>query len=620
MAPVARLKPHVYPHRIVATWLRHVWLGQIRSLGGRLQLILACLMLVLLGLEWIQHNDRTASRVRLLEATNREVAQTSANAAAGNVEDTLRQERTIGDVVFNGYLREEQVRTYLQNLRQQDENLLSIQVIEPNGYVRYLEPGRALTSQASEPFFQEVLREGRYVSPVVTPPASDEPFVRIALAQRGSAGELAGVIAVEYRVNGSGRPWLDPTSEPNHVDALLDQNQVPVGFQGDARLVQVVRDSPLLRETRPNHPLAIPVPGSDEPLMGYAAPIPGIGWTMIHLRSDEKALAEVNEQTTHAVLALVLAMVAFAFAAILVVRLGLRPHRRLSIVAERLGGGDLSLRLPRAELVEFEQLVSSFNRMAERLESAQTALTEANQELEQRVAERTRQLEEQHDKLLRAERLSTLGLFSSAIAHELRTPLNTISLSLFWLKTQLATNDERVRSRLQVMEREVHRSERIIQTLLAFARTGEPHPAPVELGPLVKEVVDVARPDGAIAVHTELAPDVPPLMVDRPQVFQVLDNLIRNAIQAMPDGGTLRIRAERDGRWCHLSVSDTGPGIPEERHESIFEPLITTKSSGTGLGLALCKRIVDAHGGRIWVTSTEGEGATFHLCLPLAGG
>jgi signal transduction histidine kinase len=266
---------------------------------------------------------------------------------------------------------------------------------------------------------------------------------------------------------------------------------------------------------------------------------------------------------------------------------------------------------------EFDALVEAFNRMAERLEASRQELLATNQDLERRVRERTRQLEAEHEKLLRAERLSTLGLFSSAIAHDLRNPLSTVNLGIYWLKSRLAdTPDERVHSRLTTIERELRRAEQIIKTLLAFARTGEPNREPADLNQLVREVVGVIDLLPNIALDLRLDPGLPPLAVDRAQLFQVLENLIRNAIQAMPGGGRVTVSSESTGNGCRLSVSDTGPGIPPDLHATIFEPLVTTKSSGTGLGLALCKRVVEAHGGRISIESAPGQGATFRIDLP----
>jgi signal transduction histidine kinase len=258
--------------------------------------------------------------------------------------------------------------------------------------------------------------------------------------------------------------------------------------------------------------------------------------------------------------------------------------------------------------------------MAASLEAAQRELLDANQDLEERVRDRTRELEAEHEKLLRAERLSSLGLLSSAIAHDLRSPLNTVTLGMHWLQLRIGdTADDRVKARMEMIQRELRRSEQIIKTLLAFARTGEPDRHPADVNELVQEVVDVVHPPGNVRIEVSLDERIPEANVDRAQLFQVLENLIRNAVQAMPEGGAVRVTTESGlGKpLFRVRVADTGPGIPEEMQVSVFDALVTTKSTGTGLGLALCKRIVDAHEGRIWVESRPGDGATFHVELPL---
>jgi signal transduction histidine kinase len=351
---------------------------------------------------------------------------------------------------------------------------------------------------------------------------------------------------------------------------------------------------------------------------GAMAPVAGTNWTVAYLAPKPESLGVMPTDTAVSVIFLITILAAVALATVLVVQISLRPVVALSAGARLLGSGNLSLRLPPAEVQEFETVVEAFNRMAARLEASRNELLEANRTLEHRVEERTRALEAEQEKRLRAERLSTLGLLSSAIAHDLRNPLNNVSIGIQWLQLRPdQALDEKAKARLEVIERETRRMDQIIRTLLAFARTGEPDRQPVDLNEVLDEVADVVHPPEGIALEIVPNPQLPLVMADRTQLFQVLENLIGNAIQAVGTAGRVHVASERNGAWCALTVSDTGPGIPAERQASIFEPLVTTRSTGTGLGLALCKRIVEAHGGRISLSSPPGEGATFRVELPL---
>jgi signal transduction histidine kinase len=119
-----------------------------------------------------------------------------------------------------------------------------------------------------------------------------------------------------------------------------------------------------------------------------------------------------------------------------------------------------------------------------------------------------------------------------------------------------------------------------------------------------------------VRLEREVAEGLPAVSVDRDQMLQVLLNLVRNATEAMPRGGTLRLSARREGAEVLVSVSDTGPGIPPQDLPRVFEPYFTTKAGGTGLGLAIAERIVSEHGGRIEAASSPGQGATFTVRLP----
>ncbi|MGZ3461440.1 MAG: two-component system sensor histidine kinase NtrB, partial [Archangium sp.] len=176
------------------------------------------------------------------------------------------------------------------------------------------------------------------------------------------------------------------------------------------------------------------------------------------------------------------------------------------------------------------------------------------------------------------------------------------------------------RTLMGILEEEANRLNRLVEDLLDFARPSSPQPQPVPLPHLLEEAVRTATSDQPrVRVEWALAPDVPPVPVDERMMRQAFLNLALNAVQAMPQGGTLRIAARRcpERPGAVVEFTDTGPGIPAELRERLFKPFFTTKATGTGLGLAIVQRTLDAHGGDIRIECPPGGGTTFRLVLPL---
>ncbi len=248
--------------------------------------------------------------------------------------------------------------------------------------------------------------------------------------------------------------------------------------------------------------------------------------------------------------------------------------------------------------------------------------------------------------LRRHERLATLGQLSAGVAHEIRNPLAGIGTSAQVLLKRFEPRDERIRF-VQVILDEVSRLDRIVTSLLQYARPRTPSLRPGTLAECVDHVVDLAAEQIAAAhvrVERDVAPRLQPVWVDQDLVTQVLLNVTLNAVQAMPQGGTLRYeirkvmrrvpprgpgrraadRARAAGRraapklaWQQIRVSDTGAGIPRGVLSKLFDPFFSTKPQGTGLGLSISQTIMQEHGGAIEVASREGRGTTVLLNFPL---
>ena len=229
-----------------------------------------------------------------------------------------------------------------------------------------------------------------------------------------------------------------------------------------------------------------------------------------------------------------------------------------------------------------------------------------------RTVDALRALEAAQEELVRKERLAILGQLAGGVAHELRNPLGVIKNSVYYLR-MVAPQDERVQKHLGLLEREVATANRIVTDLLDFARVRPPERVPTDLEALAAEVLERAALPEGITVVFERRGGGPRVEVDPDQVMQVLANLVTNAAQAMPEGGTLTIEIAASGGGARVAVADTGVGIPPENLERIFQPLFTTRAKGIGLGLAVARSLAEANGGALTAESAPGRGSRFVL-------
>lgn len=222
-------------------------------------------------------------------------------------------------------------------------------------------------------------------------------------------------------------------------------------------------------------------------------------------------------------------------------------------------------------------------------------------------------------RLQRTERLATIGQVAGGIAHELRNPLNVVKTSVYYLLNARNPSPARVRDHLERIDRQVGTADNVISALSNFAKMPLPNAKPFALKELIHSVIDTLELSDTIEIEILIPPDLPMVLGDADQLAIVIANLIRNARDAMPNGGTLTLAArEEDEKFILLDVKDTGVGISEETLELITEPLYSTKARGLGLGLAISKAILMKNNGAISVASKLGEGSVFSVRLPSA--
>jgi signal transduction histidine kinase len=308
-----------------------------------------------------------------------------------------------------------------------------------------------------------------------------------------------------------------------------------------------------------------------------------------------------------------------------------RPLSQLAVAMEAVASGDIDETAVPGTTRDDEVGV-----LARGLSAMLARVRRFNSELQGKVdeavagqARKNRELAEVNQLLVEArrdlttkERLAALGQISGTIAHELGNPLNAISGHIQLLARDPAAPAD-TRAGLETVEREVKRMTAIIRRFLDSARALAPVPEDVDMAALLDEAVTLSMPIEArarIDVHREVSPEAARVHADPGLLRHVLGNLIANAVDAMPGGGTLTVRASREGQDVSVSVNDTGVGIKPEERRRIFEPFFTTKprGKGTGLGLSISREIASALRGRIEVDSTPGQGARFTLTFPEA--
>jgi signal transduction histidine kinase len=235
-------------------------------------------------------------------------------------------------------------------------------------------------------------------------------------------------------------------------------------------------------------------------------------------------------------------------------------------------------------------------------------------ELESSMSE----LSETQARLVFQERLAAIGQVAAAVGHELRNPLGVLTNTLYLVRSGLSDDEQaRLGRHLDRADREIGVAVVIVESLLEFARARDPLDEPVDVADLVEESLSVAPPPDGVDVVQIGLDDIEPIHADHQQLRQVLLNLLTNSYQAMAGEGVVTIDAKRRGNALELRVSDTGTGMDEDTANHVFDAFFTRKAKGIGLGLAVTKRIVEAHGGTIAAESKLGVGTTFVISIPL---
>jgi len=306
-----------------------------------------------------------------------------------------------------------------------------------------------------------------------------------------------------------------------------------------------------------------------------------------------------------------------------------RPVQALERGTERLKAGDLGYQIPVESEDEIGDLAQSFNEMSSQLKTEHTENVAWTHTLEQRVEQKTRELRRAHEHALHTEKMASIGKMAAVLAHEINNPLSGILTYAKLLRKYLDHADngrdrrQEICDSLDLIASESRRCGDLVKNLLTFSRTTPMNLQPTNLNSVIDQVLRLIQHQlelSAIQVEEHLEPDLPLIDCDGAQIEQVLLALLMNATDAMPQGGNLWITstADAEANQLRIVVRDDGAGIPPEILPRIFEPFLTTKETGrgVGLGLAISHSILERHSGTIAVQSEVGKGTTFTVTLP----
>jgi len=277
------------------------------------------------------------------------------------------------------------------------------------------------------------------------------------------------------------------------------------------------------------------------------------------------------------------------------------------------------------EVGERKLLVGLFRDVTER-KKMEEQLKEYSEHLEEKVEERTNQLKEAQEQLLKAEKLAAIGEVAAMVGHDLRNPLQAMVNTLYLAGkksesipiTEKEILEKHGFSELRSgLKEQVEYMDKIVSDLQDYARPMKLMPVEISLHQLIKKTLSSLTVPENVKVSIVTEEGFPKLTLDPALMQRVFSNLITNAVQAMPNGGQLTIRASKEEKTTLISIEDTGGGISDENLSKLFTPLFTTKAKGQGFGLPVCKRMVEAHDGNITVESKVGKGSTFTVEIPL---
>lgn len=358
--------------------------------------------------------------------------------------------------------------------------------------------------------------------------------------------------------------------------------------------------------------------------------VPSTGWIVyveLPMQPAEAVFKGVFPGRANMLIFILLLVLTLCAGAALMLAVGIvRPVKIMTKAVNMVEAGEVNdlpaLPVPYNEIgvlsIAFARMLDSIKLKIDAMAQDRHDLAELNQSLEIRVGSRTKELRTALNELIKKERLAAIGQMASIVSHEIRNPLAVMANSLYLIKARSGENaDPRILKNIAIIEQEIKQANGIIEEILGYARSREQIFTNVDLNLYVKEILSSYPIPQNIKVVAEYASKPLPVRIDTEEMKQAVRNIIGNSLEVMPSGGQLIVKTKIEGDNAVLSIRDTGSGIPKDVQDKIFNPFFTTKSRGTGLGLAVVKKVVSRNDADIMLQSEEGKGTKISIILKL---
>ncbi len=528
----------------------------------------------------------------------------------------------------------------LRYLLARNPSIFYLAVLSPQGK-QLFSTGKPASSVNYQKLLPEILRAGvqngrEYISDVYQMP--DGLFVLMAFPVRQHLDDkqVSGILVAEMNLQEMGTSLSQ--AYPLDMNAIIASDEGKIISYNGAPDGLAQRPQPEMTEKvlAINKQLGysrsgeVELPTGERVLVAVAnLSLPG--WKVYVDQPANVAAQLFVESTFHSfwdVLVLLLAVLAFVLVvSYWVIKPITRPLERLRTAAIKQRENDdfvvrkEDVEIPNNEIGElataFVDMSAALHTRRQELIRAQAELAQVNQALEKRVEERTRELKNASSELVKAERLAAIGQMASIISHEIRNPLAVISNATRLIKMLVTSPDPKLTKQFGIIDAEIKQANSIISEVLGYARTRDLMLTTVDLNSYLREILLSYPFIPGITLKEELDPESVRIKVDAEEIKQAIRNVVSNAIEAMPNGGTLTVGTKVGRRMVCIYIADQGTGITEEVRHKMFAPFFTTKARGTGLGLAVVGKAISRHKGKLFITSEPGKGSCFQIYLKI---